>query len=147
MAVLQALPLDWGFWQSHTGVMTMALPACLSLSFIPSLKGLAPVMAAGTILLVATLLLMVYVGALEWEVRPDWHELPDFAFSRSPLALCAILYSYEGICLILPIESAMQQPQHFGPTFASAMGLVSLILASRGLKLRQILVQSVQYRL
>ena len=124
------MPIEWGFWQSHTGVMTMALPACLSLSFIPSLKGLAPVMAAGTILLVVTLLIMAGVGAEEWHARPDWDTLPTFTFARSPLALCAILYSYEGICLILPIESAMKEPKKFGPTFASAMGLVSFILAT-----------------
>jgi len=130
IAVLSAMPIDWGFWETHVGVMTMALPACMSLSFIPSLKGLAPVMAAGTFLLIATLLIMGYIGGREWNDRPDYNDLPSFEFSRSPLALCAILYSYEGICLILPIESAMKEPKKFGPTFVASMSLVSFVLAT-----------------
>ena len=130
MAVLQAMTSGGSnsFWESHTGVMTACLPACLCLSFIPSLKGLAPIMAAGTVLLLATLFIMAIIGEEEWHDKPT--EYPTFAFSRSPLALCAILYSYEGICLILPIESAMEEPKKFGKTFAGAMALVSLILAT-----------------
>lgn len=41
-ALLKEMPVDFGFWESHAGVMTLALPFCMSLSFIPSLKGLAP---------------------------------------------------------------------------------------------------------
>ena len=39
----------------------------------------------------------------EWDARPD--ELPELHVPQMPLAACAILYSYEGICLILPIVS------------------------------------------
>ena len=38
----------------------------------------------------------------EWEYRPE--ELPTLQPPRMPLAACAILYSYEGICLVLPVE-------------------------------------------
>uniref|UniRef100_A0A7S3KVF1 Amino acid transporter transmembrane domain-containing protein n=1 Tax=Amphora coffeiformis TaxID=265554 RepID=A0A7S3KVF1_9STRA len=131
-ALLREAPVDFGFWETHTGVMTMALPFCLSLSFIPTLKRLAPIMAVGSILVIGTLLLLGIVGGKEWSVRPDAQELPSFDLPSAPLAMCAILYSYEGICLILPIESAMKEPKHFGPTFAGAMFLVALIMAVFG---------------
>ena len=126
------MPIDFGFWETHAGVMSMALPFCLSLSFIPSLKGLAPIMAAGSVLVVVTLVLLGIVGGKEWSVRPDAQELPTLDLPSAPLAMCAILYSYEGICLILPIESAMKQPKYFGPTFAGAMFLVASIMAIFG---------------
>ena len=39
----------------------------------------------------------------EWDARPT--KLPELHVPQMPLAACAILYSYEGICLILPIVS------------------------------------------
>ena len=131
-ALLLEMPMDFGFWESHAGVMTMALPFCLSLSFIPSLKRLAPIMAVGSILVIVTLVLLGIVGGKQWSDKPDFQDLPKFDLPTAPLAMCAILYSYEGICLILPIESAMKQPKHFGPTFAGAMFLVALIMAVFG---------------
>lgn len=129
IAVFKELPFEWGFWETHAGVMTLALPFCLMLSFIPSLKGLAPVMAVGTFLLLATLVLLGVVGVHEYDERPPSGDLPQFSSVRAPLALCAILYSYEGICLVLPVESAMKEPAYFGPTFALAMCMVALTLA------------------
>lgn len=126
-AVLAELPIDLGPWQSHAGCLTLALPFFMSLSFIPSLKGLAPVMAAATIMLLVGLALLGVVMEETWEDRPT--TLPTLAVPQMPLALCAILYSYEGICLILPIESAMAEPKHFKAVFIGSMGLVSCILA------------------
>jgi hypothetical protein len=93
-AVLAELPIDLGPWQSHAGCLTLALPFFMSLSFIPSLKGLAPVMAAATIMLLVGLALLGVVVEETWEDRPT--ALPTLAVPQMPLALCAILYSYEG---------------------------------------------------
>lgn len=102
LAVLDRLNLT-GFIDSHVGVMTLCLPCVLSLSFLPSMKRLAPVMALGTILLALCVGLLGVIMGKEWDARPD--ELPDLHVPQMPLAACAILYSYEGICLILPIVS------------------------------------------
>lgn len=112
---------------SHLAVMTLVLPLILSLSFIPDLKGLSPVMTAGTVMLMATFVFLGIVVVKEWKVRPD--ESPAFNAPTAPLALCAILYSYEGINLILPIESAMAEPKHFKMTFVASMLTVCIILA------------------
>ena len=63
----------------------------------------------------------------EWSERPE--KGPDINWPQVPLAVCAILYSYEGICLILPIESAMKEPKNFKFVFVSAMALVACLLA------------------
>lgn len=87
---------------SHIGVMTVALPFIMGLSFIPSLNALTPVMVAGTVLLFSGFATLAYVIAVLWDERPT--DPIDIQWKEAPLALCAILYSYEGICLILPIE-------------------------------------------
>jgi len=108
----------------------MALPAILVLSFIPSLKQLAPVMAVGTALLMFSLASLGVIVWLQWEARPE--APPEMTISKVPLALCAIIYSYEGICIILPVESAMAQPSKFGPVFVSTMIVVAALYAVVG---------------
>lgn len=115
-AVLESV---WNVPIGHVGVISLALPAVMALSFLPNLKALAPVTAAGTVLLLIGLSLLTVVLVKEWPNRPD-APLP-LDWKQVPLALCAILYSYEGICLILPIESAMQRPHKFFGVFTTAM--------------------------
>jgi proton-coupled amino acid transporter len=104
LAVFERLNVAEVF-DSHIVVLTLALPAVLSLSFLPSLKSLAPVMAAGTVLMLIGFGALGAIGVLEWSDRPA--ETPGLYIPQAPLAVCAILYSYEGICLVLPVESAI----------------------------------------
>eukprot|EP00550_Attheya_septentrionalis_P000699 CAMPEP_0198289276 /NCGR_PEP_ID=MMETSP1449-20131203/7516_1 /TAXON_ID=420275 /ORGANISM="Attheya septentrionalis, Strain CCMP2084" /LENGTH=580 /DNA_ID=CAMNT_0043987579 /DNA_START=95 /DNA_END=1837 /DNA_ORIENTATION=+ len=127
LAVMVSAGLDTNFLGTHSGVMTMAFPVILSLSFIPTLKGLAPVMAWGTVCLVVGFAALGFIVQQEWSERPE--ETPSLKLPQFPLAMCAILYSYEGICLILPIESAMKKPEQFKLVFVLAMSLVAIILA------------------
>mmetsp|Transcript_15342 Transcript_15342/g.33147 ORF Transcript_15342/g.33147 Transcript_15342/m.33147 type:complete len:635 (+) Transcript_15342:82-1986(+) len=123
--VPEAVP---SIFTSHIGVMTVALPFIMGLSFIPSLDALTPVMVAGTLLLFSGFGVVGYVISLVWEDRPT--DPVDIQWKSAPLALCAILYSYEGICLILPIESSMAEPKKFKMVFWSAMFCIALILAT-----------------
>eukprot|EP00934_Nitzschia_sp_Nitz4_P007915 Nitzschia sp. Nitz4//scaffold13_size275219//271069//272811//NITZ4_000932-RA/size275219-processed-gene-0.174-mRNA-1//-1//CDS//3329536188//7905//frame0 len=116
------------FMATHAGVMTLELPFVLVLSLIPNLKSLSPVMSAGTALLVVTFMALGAIIIKEWDKRPT--DPLEFNLEGAPLALCAILYSYEGINLILPVESAMLEPQYFTAPFLLAMTCVALILAS-----------------
>jgi hypothetical protein len=127
LAVFQRLNVAEVF-DSHIMVLTLALPAVLSLSFLPSLKSLAPVMAAGTVLMLIGFGALGAIGVLEWSDRPA--ETPGLYMPQAPLAVCAILYSYEGICLVLPVESAMKDPSQFKKAFVWSMTTVALILAA-----------------
>jgi amino acid permease len=126
LAVMDRLDIHFAL-ATHAGVMTLALPFIMGLSFIPSLKSLAPVMAMGTIMLLISFICVGVIIGDEWEVRPT--TTVQVNPPLVPLAVCAILYSYEGICLILPVESAMKEPQHFKKVFIAAMTSVAVILA------------------
>jgi amino acid permease len=110
---------------SHVGVMTVALPFIMALTFIRSLKALTPVMVIATILLFVGFGLIGYTIFAVWANRP--REDVEMQWTSIPLAVCAVLYSYEGICLILPIQSAMKHPRHFKRVFGSAMTIVAVI--------------------
>ena len=126
LAVLEFM----GVSTNHVAVISLALPAVLALSFSPNLKTLASVVGAATVFV---LLGFGFVGIIlgqQWDNRPE--SLPTLTIPQVPLALCAILYSYEGICLILPVESAMKEPKHFGKVFWTSMTLVACIFAFFG---------------
>lgn len=118
---------DLHFVQTHYGMLTIALPFVLMLSFIPTLRAMTPAMAAGTILLFLGFTSLAITGFVEWGTRPP-EDLPTFQPAKAPSALCAILYSFEGICLILPVESAMKEPKGFKSAFIISMSLVALLL-------------------
>jgi proton-coupled amino acid transporter len=116
---------------SHTAVISFCLPLVLLLSMIPDLKALTPAVTVGTILLMAGFGILALLVGQEWTDRPPTDASTGFPYWNTgavpfyPLAVCALLYSYEGVCLILPIESAMAQPEHFGATFCAAMFLAA----------------------
>jgi amino acid permease len=126
LAVLQRF--DIAFCATHVGVITLVLPAVMALSFLPNLKALAPVVASATLFLGLAFASIGVVMALEWKHRPTV-DPPPLSLSDMALAMCAILYSYEGICLILPVESAMKEPRHFSKAFMGSMTLVALVFA------------------
>jgi len=110
----------------HVMVITLALPAVLALSCLASLKSMAPFSAVGTLLLFGGFGLLTALVVQDWETRPAYHN-HVLDLQTIPLALCAILYSFEGICLILPIEESMKRPASFGRVFWSAMAMVCLV--------------------
>ena len=112
---------------THVGVMTVALPFIMALTFIRSLKALTPVMVFATLLLFTGFGLIGYTIFVVWVSRPM--EAVQMQWTSVPLAVCAVLYSYEGICLILPIQSAMKHPKQFKKVFGSAMTCVAVIFA------------------
>jgi hypothetical protein len=95
LAVLERLNAD-SWLDSHAMVTTLALPAVLSLSFMPNLRSLSPVMAAGTILMMLGFISLGVVGGIEWADRP---EPPKLNPPQVPLAVCII-------CCIMYIHSS-----------------------------------------
>jgi proton-coupled amino acid transporter len=124
-AVLVAV---WSVPLTHVQVISCCLPAVLALSFLPNLKALAPATATGAAFLGLALLCLSTVIGLQWNDRPR-HEALSVDWTSVPLAFCAILYSYEGICLVLPVESSMQRPEHFQSTFVTAMIASAVVFA------------------
>jgi proton-coupled amino acid transporter len=108
--------------------ITLAVPAVLALSCIPDLRALAPVSKVGMVLLLASFLMLGGAVAENW----GQHASPKVELSKVPIAMCAIMYSFEGICLVMPVEQSMKHPKKFNQTFIAAMVTVCIIFSSVG---------------
>ena len=119
-AVAPGTPLD-----NSRVVISLALPMAMFLSCAPNLKVLSPLSAVGMVPLFLAFGCISLIISANWADRPT--DLPSLDVSRLPLAMCAIVYSFEGINLVIPIEAAMKDPSQFDRVFALAMASVSAI--------------------
>lgn len=118
---------------SHGTALTVVLPLGLALAVgaKTNLNILAPFTAVGTALWLVGLGLIFTVVVLavhHGDDRPPPTTVP-FWSKTTPLALCAILYSFEGICLVLPVQSSMKHSENFGIAFVSAMVAAATMFA------------------
>ena len=117
-AVAPGTPLD-----NSRVVISLVLPMAMFLSCAPNLKVLSPLSAVGMVLLFLAFSCISLIISANWADRPT--DLPSLDASRLPLAMCAIVYSFEGINLVIPIEAAMKDPSQFDKVFALAMASVT----------------------
>jgi hypothetical protein len=74
--------------------------------------------------------LLGWIGLLKWDDRLGFDELPELRLDgNAVMALCGILYSFEGICIILPVESSMSRPTlEFRSAFGFSMMVVTILM-------------------
>ena len=99
----------------HVIAMTMALPLVMALSSLASLRTMAPFSALGGLTLATGIALIGIIVVQDWSSRPM--PPPSFAWHNAPQAVSAVLFSYEGISLVMPIETSMAKPQQFRDVF------------------------------
>ena len=109
-------------------VISLVLPMAMLLSCAPNLRVLAPATALGMVLLFLGFGCIGGIIGRNWADRPE--ELPAVDSARIPLAMCAFLYSFEGINLVIPIEAAMMEPARFDMLFALGMATMTAIYAA-----------------
>jgi proton-coupled amino acid transporter len=117
---------------SHTLVITLVLPAAIGLTCLPNLKVLVPVMTLATLALFAGFAVLSVLVVQQWPDRPQPYPTEIQQWGNVPLAICAVLYSFEGVCLILPIETSMADSKQFAKVFCSAMAASAVIFALVG---------------
>eukprot|EP00980_Cylindrotheca_fusiformis_P002265 scaffold523_cov101-Cylindrotheca_fusiformis.AAC.3 len=117
---------------SHALVITIVLPAAIGLTCLPNLKVLAPVMSLATMTLFLGFAVLTVLVAEQWPDRPQPYLSEIEQWRTVPLAICAVLFSFEGICLILPIETSMIDNRQFTKVFCGAMAAAAVIFALVG---------------
>lgn len=125
------------FWDSPVAgwgrsvVTALCLPAFLGLSCgMPTVKSMVPLMVLASFFMTLGFCLLGWIGLSKWEDRPRFDELPELKLDGNAfMALCGILYSFEGICIILPVESSMRYPvKEFKSAFGFSMVVVTMLL-------------------
>jgi len=128
---------NWSFISQKSFVTTLSLPVFLGLSCgMPTVKSMFPLMVMGSLLMLSGFAILGWIGVSKWDDRPgvfdddNNKQLPTLKLDgNAPMALCGILYSFEGICIILPVESSMKYPTlEFRSAFGCSMVVITIVL-------------------
>jgi len=121
--------LDGAALTNYRVCVTLVLPAAMALSCVPNLKALGFAIKIATGLLFSAFFFIGVVVIKNWGdySGAKTNETDEGRWSSTvPIAICAVMYSYEGISLVLPVESAMQKPESFARPYG--LGLVGMII-------------------
>jgi len=118
--------------QNQRFIMACVFPFVIALVYIKDLRRLAPITAIGTVFLFVAFGFLGVAAFENWDLDNEgvFSAPAEIQLSKVPLATCAIMYSYEGICLIFPIQGAMKEPEKFDKVFYAAMVCVCFIFAA-----------------
>jgi len=111
-------------------MLTLAiLPAFLSVSLVLSLKRLAPLMVIALTAMVVAITVVINHGidAIAEGHEPLISSLPYYQLVNLPVLFGAILYSIEGIGIVLPIQDQMQDPAYGRSVVLCGMSTVAFI--------------------
>jgi len=113
---------------SQRMLSAMCLPAFMGLSTILSLKKLAPIVAVALAAMVAAVVVVIFLAVdqissngVQTQAMPAWEPI------NLPVLFGAILYAFEGITLVLPVEAQMARPERCRGALLAAMGTVATI--------------------
>jgi len=92
-------------------IMTIILPLVVLLTSLPNLKMLAPLSAFASALLLACFIMLAVCGVINGDASTtnddDALTTAGYSLSEKVIATTAILYSFEGICLVLPVSASL----------------------------------------
>lgn len=131
MAFFQLCFPQWHLLGSSLALnIALSLPIIGGLTLLPNLHSLGPVSEIAMMFMFSAFAILGVVVGENASNRPE--ELPSVNWKEAPLAICAILYSFEGICIVLPLEATMKQRKKFIPIFTKAYASVALIYCMMG---------------
>lgn len=110
---------------SQTVNILMAVPLAAGLTLLPNLSALGKVSELAMLILFAAFGVIGAVLISNWSLRPD--EMPSINWKQAPMAVSGILYAFEGICIVLPLESTMKERKDFVPVFSLAYSIVTIV--------------------
>lgn len=122
-----------------TNSFQLGVPALIALQLIPlvPLAFIRNISKLGPVALIADVFIMiglVYIWYYDIFSLATRGPAPIQLFNPTDFTLTigAAIFTFEGIGLILPIQSSMKKPHHFGPLLFFVMFLVTIIFTSVG---------------
>ncbi|CAB3404909.1 unnamed protein product [Caenorhabditis bovis] len=96
---------------SQSGWIGLLLIPIMGLCTIRELKALAPLAAIANFVYIIAIVIVLQDLFSEWH---DWRSLPAFGSIYSlPLFFGTVMFAFEGVAVVLPIENQMNEPIHF----------------------------------
>ncbi|KAJ6782985.1 hypothetical protein PWT90_10381 [Aphanocladium album] len=121
------------------GNFQLGVPALIALQLVPLvpmafIRNISKLGLAALIADVFILFGLVYIWYYDIQALATRGPAPIRLFNPVdfPLTIGSAIFTFEGIGLILPIQSSMKKPHHFGPLLYLVMFLITIIFTSVG---------------
>ena len=121
------------------GTFQLGVPALIALQLVPLvplalIRNISKLGLAALIADVFILFGLVYIWYYDISALATRGPAPIRLFNPVdfPLTIGSAIFTFEGIGLILPIQSSMKKPHHFGPLLYFVMFLITIIFTSVG---------------
>lgn len=133
----------WSFMDAVTkgrDNLNIGIPALLVLQLLPliplalirNISKLGPVALVADVFILIGLVYIWYFDIMSLATRGPAPTVKLFNPSDFTLTIGAAIFTFEGIGLILPIQSSMKKPQHFSGLLYFVMFLITVIFTSVG---------------
>ncbi|KAK7223913.1 hypothetical protein V2G26_011916 [Clonostachys chloroleuca] len=133
----------FSFFDAVTGGrqnVAFGVPALIALQLIPliplalirHISKLGPVALIADVFILVGLVYIWYYDVAALSSRGMAPSVHLFNSQSWTLTIGSAIFTFEGIGLILPIQSSMKKPQHFGPLLYFVMFLITIIFTSVG---------------
>lgn len=114
-----------GFW-----FVLGACPVVVSLALLRGVRALAPFSLVADVANILGMIVVFYDYFGAFKQRVEFAEFKSF--SNLPFLFGVVIYSYEGIGMILPVEASMKRKEKFPLTLTFVMTLITIIYVSFG---------------
>ncbi|KAF4121766.1 solute carrier family 36 (proton-coupled amino acid transporter) [Geosmithia morbida] len=120
--------------------VALGIPALIALQLLPliplalirHISKLGPVALVADVFILVGLVYIWYYDVATLATRGLEPSVQLFNSSSWTLTIGSAIFTFEGIGLILPIQSSMKKPHHFGPLLYFVMFLITIIFTSVG---------------
>lgn len=115
-----------------TSLIALQLLPLIPLALIRHISKLGPVALVADVFILVGLVYIWYYDIASLASRGLEPSVKLFQHSTWTLTIGSAIFTFEGIGLILPIQSSMKKPQHFGKLLYFVMFLITIIFTSVG---------------
>lgn len=118
---------------STSALIGLQAVVLVPLAFIRNISKLGPVAILADVFILAGLSYIYYFDIASLARRGLEPTVVLFNPAAYTLTIGSAIFTFEGIGLILPIQSSMKSPDHFEPLLYAIMALITLVFTSIGL--------------
>lgn len=126
------LPLYPALGHSQLLNILIVLPVAAGLTLMPNLRALGPISEVAMLILFAAFGVLGILLAQNSDHNVNEPILTRVDWLHAPMAICGILYTFEGICIVLPLEGAMKERASFRSMFSSVYALITVLYVCIG---------------
>lgn len=117
-------------WSSPTTYTWCIFPLIVVLGAVPSITSLAPLSTMGNVVNLAALAAVMVSDVLEIKAMVGFQNLKAFGnMVELPSAFGVGVYAFQATGIMIPIETAMEQPSELGSVLGVACTLIGLLYA------------------